>query len=136
MSSHDEIDAVDGAAGLLSTDPDAEADVQLRRSARSRTLTTKGLAYQLEVKTKRREYAFKKAHDLSEHMRSLLTDGTHNRNELQCMFSHWMSLYEQFRDINDDYVELIDEELRKNDQDNWFTKRQISWFLNRKSKPG
>ena len=101
MSSHDEIDAVDGAAGLLSTDPDAEADVQLRRSARSRTLTTKGLAYQLEVKTKRREYAFKKAHDLSEHMRSLLTVmscnacfriGCHCMNSLEILMTTMLNL--------------------------------------------
>jgi len=57
------------------------------RGTRIRTLTEKGLIYQLEVKYRKRDDALRQLQAESESIRSLFI-------EKELMFSHWLTLYE------------------------------------------
>ena len=86
---------------------------------RSRTLTEKGLQYQIELKAKTRHKAWKQLQAKTNHINSMFIEVV-TRQERQLLYSHWMTLYEQFMDSDEEYIHLLSAEMTKEDRSSWF----------------
>lgn len=95
------------------------ADGKDRHGTRERTFTEKGLAYQLETRSRRRQRAFALAEQKASAIRSRLIEEV-SPQEVQLLHSHWLTLYESFIDAHNEYVDLLSSEDANTDAQNWF----------------
>jgi hypothetical protein len=114
---------------LVAVKPDKVAKIDLSKSepelrtfSRRRVLTEKGLAYEIDKKSTKYRDALKRLKTKTDNIRSKFVEVV-PRIERDLMYSHWLTLYEQFMDCYDEYVALLPEEnedgdlLGPNDED-------------------
>ena len=96
----------------------------MRRSSRSRTLTVKGLQYVMWTKGKRRQDSYKVLQKKTEYIKSLMIEEI-SAEEMQMLYSHWMTMYEHFLDNHEDYSSLLTLEEKTKDSAEWFREREL-----------
>ena len=85
---------------------------------RHRKYTEKGLAYQLEVKCKRRSHVFKQLEKKTEYIRGALTQNI-SASEVKTEHAQWLTMYENFMYCCEEYVTLLDEQSQADDRVRW-----------------
>ena len=87
-------------------------------SARPRILSEKGLQYHLELKAEQRERIYKRILSESQSIKAQTSEGKVEKS-VHILYSHWMTLYEQFLEVYEDYNALLSEDLRFQDREEW-----------------
>jgi hypothetical protein len=108
------------------------------RPQRLRMQTTKGLAYQVEMKRKRREQLYKQLAKKMDHIKSSMIEDV-SENDMNNMYSHWLSLYENCMYVHEELGLMMSEDDKNHDIIDWFQPRAAlidkfkraveNWFL-------
>jgi hypothetical protein len=98
---------------------------QLRRGQRARTLTEKGLSYQLDILSKKCKKSLNQVQAKSEHIRSQFIEDV-SKHERELLYSHWLTLYEHFLDAYDDVVVLLSDQDKQTYLENFYVPNQTS----------
>jgi hypothetical protein len=101
------------------SDHQSDNEYGVRRSVRSKTYTEKGLAYQRQIKEKKRGDAFKIAMKKASHIESILIEDV-SIQEIQLLYSHWMTLHEIFLDAHEEYSQLLTTDEHVADTQVWY----------------
>ena len=92
---------------------------------RTRKLTEKGLEYTLDLRYRRRDKQYKALETKSEHIRSLMDQDTVSSSEMNHLYSHWLTLFEDFEYCHEEYTSLLNESAKQDDNVNWYKPRNL-----------
>jgi len=112
-ASHEQVPDHNAVKGHVPTGNVGQYDINeygMRHSLRRKTFTEKGLAHQLQFKDTKRADAFKMAMEKAAQIeRSILIEDA-SIQEIQLLYSHWITLHEVFLDAQDEYSQLLTNE--------------------------